>query len=93
MLALAASPAAAQAQSGANDLAIVGKWVGGFTAATAEPTVAANACLPVFQSALATMHDAASARAASKEIRPCGEKIKTAYRLAEEKLAALEPLP
>ena len=93
MLALAIVPAAAHAQPRTDNFAAIGKWIDGFTAATAEPTAATNSCVPVFQAILIKSRDAASARAASKEFRPCAEKIRAAYRLANEKLAAIEPLP
>ena len=93
LLALTIFPAAAHAQPRTDDFAAIGKWIDGFTAATTEPTAAANSCVPVFQAILIKSRDAASARAASKEFRPCAEKIRAAYRLANEKLAAIEPLP
>ena len=93
LLALAIVPAAANAQPRTDEFAAIGKWIDGFTAATAEPTAATNSCVPVFQAILIKSRDAASARAASKEFRPCAERIRAAYRSANVKLAAIEPLP
>lgn len=89
---LAAAPAGAQTAP-ADPLATVGSWVGKFAAISAEPTVAAAACGPQLGNAVGAARDAATARTAVTQIRPCLERIRGAYRRSAESLARFGPAP
>lgn len=84
--------AAAFAQPATDPAAEVGRWAAGFLQAVSEPNVVAAQCAPAMNAALASVRDAASARAAMTRIKPCGERIRAAYAGVDAKLNALHPL-
>jgi hypothetical protein len=89
---LAAAPAGAQTAT-ADPLAVVGTWVGKFAAISAEPASAAATCGPQLGNAVGAARDAATARAAVTQIRPCMDQIRGAYRRSAEALAQFGPVP
>lgn len=89
----AASAGAQTVPAGESLAASVGAVLGKFTAISAAPSAAFATCGPQIGNMIGGVRDAAGARAAAAQLRPCIDGLRAAYRQSAEALEKFGAIP